>query len=149
MRTNEPAVELDITGIEQLASWRARMLPPVEQLRSNLWSIPVPIRNSPLRYVSVYVLGNDAGLTLIDAGIDGSEAWAALTKGLAGLGASVADVRGCLVTHQHFDHIGLAQKIREASGAWIAMHPADRDIIVRDDFRNAEAAAAADLRWLI
>ena len=38
-------------------------------------------------------------------------------------------MRGVLVTHIHPDHYGLAGRIREASGAWIALHPADAALI--------------------
>ena len=36
-----------------------------------------------------------------------------------------ATCKGVLVTHIHPDHYGLAGRIREASGAWVALHPAD------------------------
>jgi glyoxylase-like metal-dependent hydrolase (beta-lactamase superfamily II) len=143
------ASQIEVTGVQQHASWLARLLPPVEQIRSDLWSIPVPMPDSPLRYVSVYVLAGESTLTLIDAGWDSDESWRALCDGLVSMGASIADVRGCLVTHQHFDHIGLARRVREASGAWIGLHPADRDAIMRPDFRDPELAARADVAWLI
>ena len=34
-----------------------------------------------------------------------------------------------MVTHIHPDHYGLAGRIRETSGAWIALHPADAALI--------------------
>ncbi len=34
-----------------------------------------------------------------------------------------------LVTHIHPDHYGLAGRIREASGAWVGLHPADAAVI--------------------
>jgi glyoxylase-like metal-dependent hydrolase (beta-lactamase superfamily II) len=124
------------------------ILPPVEQLRPDLWSIPVPIPDNPLRYVSVYVLASESKVTLIDAGWDSDESWSALCDGLTSIGASIADAAGCLVTHQHFDHIGLARRVREASGAWIALHPADRDAIMRPEFRNPAVAPPTDVKWL-
>jgi glyoxylase-like metal-dependent hydrolase (beta-lactamase superfamily II) len=142
--------DITVTGALQHAAWMRRTLPPVESVAADLWSIPVPSPPAnPLRYVSVYVLASDSGLTLIDAGWGTQEAWDALCSGLTGIGATIADVSGCLVTHQHFDHIGLARRVREASGAWIALHPADRDAIMREDFRNPAVASAADLRWLL
>ena len=45
-----------------------RPLPPVEQVRPGVWSIPVPIPDNPLRYVLVYALESDRGPYLIDAG---------------------------------------------------------------------------------
>ena len=85
---------------------RPKALPPVEQLRADLWSIPVPM-GGPLRYVSVYAFALDGGgLGLIDTGWESDEGWAALTDGLASIGGGVGDVRGVLVTHLHFDHLG-------------------------------------------
>jgi len=141
---------VEITGTEQHEAWRARSLPPVERLREDLWSIPVPIPHGGLRYVSVYVLGLDGGgLTLVDTGWGDDQAWTALGNGLASIGASVADVRGVLVTHLHFDHLGLAGRVREASGAWVAMHPADAAIIGSPLHRDPAAAVAAEVAFLV
>lgn len=102
------------------------MLPPVEQVRPGLWSIPVPIPNNPLRYVLVYAFElQDGGVALVDAGWNTDEAWSYLNNGLAAAGGSMADVRAVMVTHIHPDHYGLAGRVREASGAWIGLHPAD------------------------
>ncbi|HEX3389431.1 MAG TPA: hypothetical protein VHT94_10385 [Streptosporangiaceae bacterium] len=38
------AAGLQITGTAQRDAWRARVLPPVEQVRPGLWSVPVPAR---------------------------------------------------------------------------------------------------------
>jgi glyoxylase-like metal-dependent hydrolase (beta-lactamase superfamily II) len=48
----------------------------------------------------------------------------------------------------HFDHIGLAGRVREASGAWIALHVAYRDIVARPELRDAHLAAARQTKWL-
>lgn len=103
--------------------------PPVERLRPGLTSIPVPLPNTSLRYVFVYVLETDQGVYTIDAGWNTDEAYAALDAGLATAGYAMAEVRGVLVTHLHPDHYGLAGRIRETSGAWIALHPADAALI--------------------
>jgi glyoxylase-like metal-dependent hydrolase (beta-lactamase superfamily II) len=104
-------------------------LPPVERLRPGLWTVPVPLPNNSLRYVFVYVFETDRGAYIVDAGWNTDEAYAALEAGLRTAGYEVADVRGVLVTHIHPDHYGLAGRIREASGAWIALHPADARLI--------------------
>jgi glyoxylase-like metal-dependent hydrolase (beta-lactamase superfamily II) len=104
-------------------------LPPVEQVRPGLWSIPVPIPNNPLRYVLVYAFETDRGPYLIDAGWNTDDAYQTLVSGLEQAGQSIADVQGVLVTHIHPDHYGLAGRIREASGAWVALHPADAALI--------------------
>ena len=117
--------EFEVTGTLQRAAWEAKVLPPVEQVRPGLWSIPVPIPNNPLRYVLVYAFESDQGITLVDAGWNTDSAWQALNDGLATAGGSITDVTGVMVTHIHPDHYGLAGRIREASGAWIGLHPAD------------------------
>jgi glyoxylase-like metal-dependent hydrolase (beta-lactamase superfamily II) len=141
---------VEITGTAQHEAWQRRDLPPVEQLRSDLWSVPVPMPHGPLRYVSVYVFAlGGGGLGLIDAGWDSDESWAALRAGLVSIGASVADVRGLLVTHLHFDHLGLAGRVRAESGAWIAMHPADAAVVRQLNGRTAAAAAADEVDFLV
>jgi glyoxylase-like metal-dependent hydrolase (beta-lactamase superfamily II) len=98
----------DVTGTRQLDAWRARVMPPVEELAGDLWSIPVPIPRNPLRYVNSYAFATGGGLVLLDTGWNAPAAWEALTAGLESIGASVTDVRGVLVSHMHFDHAVIA-----------------------------------------
>ena len=144
----DPSGELTITGVVQREAWLQRAMPPAEQLGEDLWSLPVPIPDNPLRYVSVYAFGTAGGLVLIDAGWGAEESWQALRAGLQSIGAGMADVRGVLVTHMHFDHVGLAGGIRQTSGAWIAMHPADHAVFARSDYRSAERAVAVEAEFL-
>lgn len=115
----------EISGTEQKRSWDAGVMPPVEQLAPDLWSIPVPMPQSSLRYVLVYALELTTGVAIIDAGWDTDAAWDALTSGLGRAGYEISDVKVVLPTHIHPDHYGLAGRVREASGAWIGLHPAD------------------------
>ena len=104
--------------------------------------MPVPIPNNPLRYVTAYAFAlAGGGLGLVDTGWDTEDAWVALQAGLTAIGGDVSDVRGVLVTHMHGDHHGLSARVREASGAWIAMHPADAAIV--------RSSVAADFEGLI
>ena len=125
-----------------------RARPTPEDLGSGLWSVPVPIPGNPLGYTLVYALESPSGPVLIDAGWQHAESWDALSSGLAAFGLDVADVYGVIVTHHHPDHAGLAGRVREASGAWIAMHAADIEVIRRfrhevrqGSFRDWEVAA--------
>src|SRR3954451_923706 len=140
---------VEITGTAQHEAWQLKALPPVEQLRADLWSIPVPM-GGPLRYNSIYAFALDGGgLGLIDTGWGSDEAWAALTAGLAAIGGDVADVRGALVTHLHFDHLGLAGRVRDASGAWIAMHPADATAVRSLTTSGAQHAVDTEIEFLV
>jgi hypothetical protein len=50
-----------VTGVAQRQAWLAREFPPVEQVAAGLWSVPVTIPDSPLRYTLTYLIhsGND------------------------------------------------------------------------------------------
>jgi glyoxylase-like metal-dependent hydrolase (beta-lactamase superfamily II) len=138
----------DVTGTRQLDAWRERVMPPAEKLAGDLWSVPVPIPNNPLRYVNAYVFAAGGGLVLLDTGWPADTAWEALVAGLESIGGGVADVRGVLVSHMHFDHSGLTGRLRAASGAWIAMHPADRAVLASFAQRDSAGAVAHEAAFL-
>ncbi|MEU6490200.1 MULTISPECIES: MBL fold metallo-hydrolase [unclassified Streptomyces] len=94
-------------------------------------SIRVPIPDNPLGHTLVYVVDTDRGPVLIDTGWDDPDSWDALVEGLTVCGTSIAEITGVVVTHHHPDHHGLCGRVREASGAWIAMHAADSAIVRR------------------
>lgn len=98
-------------------------------LGGGVWTVPVPIPGNPLGTTLVYALESDRGLVLVDAGWEHEDAWVALRDGLGSLGLDLADVHGVVVTHYHPDHAGLAGRVRETTGAWIAMHARDTEII--------------------
>ncbi|WP_371538555.1 MBL fold metallo-hydrolase [Streptomyces sp. NBC_01023] len=103
-----------------------------------VWSIEVPIPDNPLGHTLVHVVETDRGPVLIDTGWDDPDSWDALASGLAALSLSVTDIHGVLITHHHPDHHGLSGQVREASGAWLAMHAADTEVVKRT--RGAEPA---------
>ncbi|MFF2009224.1 MBL fold metallo-hydrolase [Streptomyces sp. NPDC058195] len=94
-------------------------------------SIKVPIPDNPLGHTLVHVLETGRGPVLIDTGWDDPEAWDTLGAGLEAVGTGVAEIHGVVITHHHPDHHGLSGRVREASGAWIAMHAADTAIVRR------------------
>ncbi|KPI32135.1 beta-lactamase domain protein [Actinobacteria bacterium OV320] len=94
-------------------------------------SLRVPIPDNPLGHTLVYVVDTDRGPVLIDTGWDDPASWEALTVGLTACGTSVSELCGVVITHHHPDHHGLSGQVREASGAWVAMHAADTSIVRR------------------
>jgi glyoxylase-like metal-dependent hydrolase (beta-lactamase superfamily II) len=52
-----------------------------------------------------------------------------------------------LVTHIHPDHYGLAGRVREASGAWIGLHPADA-VMLESRYGNTDELVAHMFRFL-
>ncbi|WP_030702257.1 MULTISPECIES: MBL fold metallo-hydrolase [unclassified Streptomyces] len=105
-------------------------------------SIEVPIPDNPLAHTLVHLVDTDRGPVLIDTGWDDPASWDTLVAGLSALGTAVSDVHGIVITHHHPDHHGLSGRVREASGAWIAMHEADTAIVRRT--REAEPGTWLD-----
>jgi glyoxylase-like metal-dependent hydrolase (beta-lactamase superfamily II) len=79
--------------------------------------------------VLTYVFEVADGLAVVDPGWPDGDSWNDLLAGFTAIGADVSDVRSILVTHGHPDHVGLAGRLREASGAWIGMHRADARMV--------------------
>ncbi|GII87447.1 MBL fold metallo-hydrolase [Sphaerisporangium siamense] len=128
-RRERPKRRVTPANPAQMEAWHGGAMPAVEQVRPGLWSIPVPIPINPLRYVLVYALELPDGVAIVDAGWNTDEAYAALSDGLGAAGYAMGDVRAVLVTHIHPDHYGLAGRVRENSGAWIGLHPADARLL--------------------
>lgn len=137
---------LEVTGVEQQRAWAAGVRPPVEQVRPGLWSLPVVIPDNPLRYVLTYAFELNDGLAVVDPGWPSDQAWDDLVTGLGAIGAGLHDVRAILVSHGHPDHVGLAGRLREESGAWIGMHRADVRMLGVQ--RSHDAPKQVDWSWL-
>jgi len=69
--------------------------------------------------VNTYLL-RGSPLTLVDAGPLMEETEAVLDNRLGELGLSVEDLELIVLTHQHVDHVGLAEELRRRSGAHVA-----------------------------
>ena len=100
-------------------------MPPAELVADGVWSIPIPLVGSPIVSVMVYAVRHSDGVLLVDAGYDDETGWDALESGLEAAGADPSDVTGIMLTHSHPDHVGLANRVRALSGAWVAIHPRD------------------------
>jgi glyoxylase-like metal-dependent hydrolase (beta-lactamase superfamily II) len=77
------------------------------------------------------------GWMLADGGLGTDAAWAALEAGVAEVAGGWRAVSVHVVTHMHMDHVGLAARVREASGAPVLMGRLDAE-------RMAHAAADPD-----
>lgn len=61
--------------------------------------------------VNCYLLEDDQGLTLVDAGLP--RVWNELGHAIRELGRAPADLKALVLTHAHFDHVGVAAKLVE------------------------------------
>jgi glyoxylase-like metal-dependent hydrolase (beta-lactamase superfamily II) len=135
-----------VSGTRQRQAWLDRVLPPVEIVRPGLWSIPTPFVGSPLRYVLCYAVAYAGGVALVDTGWPSDAAWDGLVSGLGQAGWDASDIKAVLITHGHGDHMGLARRIREHTGAWVAMHEAD--VSTRDGYDSLDTYRQASDEWL-
>ena len=111
---------------------KKRVTPQPAEFRPGVWSVPLPLREALVPYTLCYLLlDNQGGVHLIDPGADSVENWKIVNEVLQQAGRSMTDVASVVVTHLHFDHIGMADRIREASGARVVMHRFEQEAIDR------------------
>jgi glyoxylase-like metal-dependent hydrolase (beta-lactamase superfamily II) len=79
-------------------------------------AIPTPFA---VGRVNLYLIEDDP-LTLVDSGPNSGEALDELEQALDRHGHAIEDVELLILTHQHMDHIGLAEIIARRSGAEVA-----------------------------
>ena len=92
----------------------------VEQVLPGIWRITMPLPFA-LRWVNAYLLEGAGEYCLIDAGLATPDAEAMMLQGLAAAGISPAQLSTIVLTHAHPDHIGLAGRFQQASGAPVFM----------------------------
>ena len=73
--------------------------------------------------VNSYLVADETGVTLVDAGLPGD--WKRLPVELAAMGRSLDDIRGVVLTHGDTDHIGFADRLRRERGVPVYVHAAD------------------------
>jgi glyoxylase-like metal-dependent hydrolase (beta-lactamase superfamily II) len=78
------------------------------KILENVFVVPAVIANT-------YILVDEDGLTIIDAGLPRSEK--KILKYITGLGKSAGDVKRIILTHSDLDHVGGLAALQKASGA--------------------------------
>jgi len=91
--------------------------------------------------VACYILEDGGAITIVDAGAPAY--WAHLPGELAAIGRTLADVRAIVLTHGHEDHIGFAERARQA-GIASRVHQLDAPL-ARKEVKNP-ASLAGSLR---
>ena len=88
----------------------------MERLGGDVWSIPVPFPDNPMRYTLSYLLVGDGDAVLIDPGWDSDGGLDHLAAGLRQAGLGLGDLTGIVATHFHSDHLGMAARLRDGHG---------------------------------
>jgi glyoxylase-like metal-dependent hydrolase (beta-lactamase superfamily II) len=74
-------------------------------------------------YTNFYVVEDGDKLTLVDCGTPPS--WELLQRAVAQIGLEAAAIKAVVLTHAHFDHIGMAERARSELGVPVYVHEAD------------------------
>ena len=78
-------------------------------------------------FTNCFVVEDDDGVTLVDACFPST--WSAVQACLTAIGRSVSDVRGLVLTHGHFDHVGFAYRLQRRHGVPVWAHRGDLPIL--------------------
>ena len=81
----------------------------------------------PNTIANPYLLIDPDGLTLVDAGLPGSDK--KILRYLAGLGYAPKDLKRIIITHADFDHVGGLAALKKASGARVFSSPIEAQAI--------------------
>jgi glyoxylase-like metal-dependent hydrolase (beta-lactamase superfamily II) len=85
----------------------------LEDLKVNgceVFPIFVPVQ-AGLKSINFYLIKNENSLTLIDAGINTEQCWEFLLTSLKQNNLHLQDITEIILTHHHWDHIGLVNRI--------------------------------------
>lgn len=80
----------------------------------------------PLGIVNAFLIRGDRSV-LVDTGVPGSAN--KILRALSQLGLQPADLALIILTHGHSDHVGSSDQLREQTGASVAIHAHDADIL--------------------
>lgn len=97
------------------------MLPGV-----HLIELPLPFT---LGSINVYLVRLTGGYLLVDCGMDTEDCFQALEHAVQAAGVGWRDIHEILLTHIHPDHMGLAPRLLQLTGAQLAMHAHDAEYL--------------------
>lgn len=87
-------------------------------------ALPLPFE---LESVNVHLVALDSGYLLIDCGMHTPLAFGTLHAALSEREITWPDIRQIVLTHMHPDHMGMAARILELTGAELGMHQAESE----------------------
>jgi glyoxylase-like metal-dependent hydrolase (beta-lactamase superfamily II) len=122
---------LSIGHVSHLTALLRSIRDMIEKITDNFYMItlPMPFR---LQHVHVFALIHNGKVALFDTGVNTPETLAKLEHSLKSIGKTIQDIDRIYITHFHTDHCGIAGRIREISGALIAMSVIDTQRIHDD-----------------
>jgi ribonuclease/clavin/mitogillin len=97
------------------------------EVTPNVHTVRVPMKSPGVYSPNVYLVVNQGQGIMIDSGFPNDDSFRERMDYLEGLG----DVKLAYIvlTHHHFDHASGARRLSEATGARIAMHPLEAQLL--------------------
>ena len=86
--------------------------------------------------VACYLIEEAGAVTIVDAGLPAY--YSDLADELAAMGRTIEDVEAVILTHGHSDHIGFAERMREAHSIPVTVHELDA-ALARGEVANPQA----------
>jgi glyoxylase-like metal-dependent hydrolase (beta-lactamase superfamily II) len=99
------------------------------ELFKGINQIKIPLPNSSMENVNVYIIEGTNGNLMIDTGWNTPEAFNTLAQEMKTSGFAMKDITDIVITHVHPDHCGLAGKIGELTGARISLGAIDKELL--------------------
>lgn len=114
------------------------ILPGIHQVK-----LPIPISifedvGQIISESNVYLIKGDTGWLLVDTGWDDPKTLRVFEEEIKKIGISFQEITQIIVTHFHYDHLGLAGKLGQLSGAKVALHQNERRFIELRDIPNEQ-----------
>lgn len=99
----------------------------VQEVITGIYRIRLPLPFA-LNHVNCYLLEDDGGWALVDTGLHRPEIYAGWQAAFAQIGIDRPRIRRIFVTHMHPDHIGLAGRLQQETGAPVFISPREWEV---------------------
>src|SRR5258707_8882047 len=89
----------------------------IDEVAPGILRMQLPLRMPGLGHVNCYALEDERGMTIVDPGMPGPQAWKLLIERFGMAGFQLKHVHTVVVTHSHIDHFGASGRIRQKANA--------------------------------
>ncbi|UCC17780.1 MAG: MBL fold metallo-hydrolase [Dehalococcoidales bacterium] len=100
------------------------------EIKPDIYQLQIPIHNNPLGHTNIYLIRDNDGYLLIDAGWDSEEALQAMKDQLFEIGTDLDHITRIIVTHVHGDHYGLVHTLKNHIDAEIIIHRREKEVLM-------------------
>ena len=102
----------------------------MNEIKPDIYQLQIPIHNNPLGHTNTYLIRDNDGYFLIDAGSDSEEALQAMKDQLSEIGTDLGYITRIIVTHVHGDHYGLVHSLKKYTDAEIIIHRREKEVLM-------------------